>query len=114
MPNLTNWLRPNTAQTLAFDPSRIIERDMVELTLARGTTDLDPQYVRVVPVSEGSQQGQTAGTNVASQAGVVVIGNDDLDIQKGDLFTFRSTRYKVIYVNSAIPGMIQARAEGTQ
>lgn len=113
MPSLDNWL--NASQDAAsFDAGAILKRDLVELTIARGATDLDVQCVRVVPNRGGNERSETQANNVPSASGVVVIGDTDLDIQKGDLFEFRSTRYKVIYVISAIGGHIQAYAEGTQ
>jgi hypothetical protein len=113
MPSLDNWLR-GTQDGLTIGAETIQKRDLVEITIARGTSDLDPQCVRVVPSRGGSESGETQGNNVPSASGVVVIGDDDLNIRKGDLFVFRSTRYKVIYVMSAVAGHVQAYAEGTQ
>jgi len=113
MPKLANLLNDSQAG-FSFDASAIMNRDLVEITIARGSSDLDVQCVRIVPNSMGSQGGQTVANNTPSQASVVVIGDSDLDMRKGDLFTFRSTRYKVLYVTSAIPGHVQAVAEGTQ
>lgn len=114
MPNLDNWLNGDDQTMAAFDLSLVMGRDLVEIVFSRGSTDLDAQCVRIVPSSTGSQDGETAGNNVPSSARVVVIGDDDLDIKKGDLFEFRSDRYKVLYVMSAVKGHIQAVAEAMQ
>jgi len=113
MPNLSNWL--NDTQTgLSLDLANMRNRDVVEIALVRGATTLDAQCVRVVPVNLGSLQGETAGNNVPTQMGVALIGAANLNIKKGDLFSFRSGRYKVISVMLAVQGHVQATAEGTQ
>lgn len=113
MPNFDNWM--GTEQTgLTFDPDSIIKRDEVELVISRGSTDLTAQCCRVVPSAMGSQKGETQANNTPGQGDVVVIGDAKLNIKKGDLFTFRSTVYKVVYVNLGIPGQVQAVAEGVQ
>lgn len=113
MPSLDNWL--NAGQDgLVIGADAIMKRDLVELTIARGASDLDAQCVRVVPNRGGSEGTETQGNNVPSASGVVVIGDCNLDIQKGDLFVFRAVRYKVTYVILAINGHVQAYAEGTQ
>jgi hypothetical protein len=114
MPNLNSWLNGDDQTTAAFDLSLVMGRDLVEVVFSRGASDLDAQCVRVVPSSTGSQDGETVGNNTASSARVVVIGDDDLDIKKGDLFTFRSDVYKVFYVMSAVKGHVQAVAEAMQ
>lgn len=111
MPSLYEWINTERA---AFDPTRIIVRDSVSLVLARGAVDLAAQTVRIAPVSPGRIRITTAGQNTASEIEVVVIGQSDLDIKKGDLFAFQGTKYKVEFVNKAFPGQVQARAKGTQ
>jgi len=113
MPNLNNWLGVKQMGAM-FSPENIINRDEVELIISRGDADLAAQCVRVVPISMGSQQGESAANNTPGQGGVVVIGNSDLDIKKNDFFVFRSTTYKIIFVNTAMPGQVQAMAEGMQ
>lgn len=114
MPNFSKWLGSEQAGA-TFSATRIIKRDAVDVVFSRGASDLAAQTCRVVPAgsSAGSPQ-QTDANNAYSQADVVVIGEADLNVQKGDFFTFRSERYKVFYVNMAIPGQVQAFAKGTQ
>jgi len=114
MPNLDNWL--GGAQDRAdFDATTIINRDVVDVQFTRGDVQLAAQTVRVVPRSVRGGSGTGADPNNSpSQSDMVVIGDETLDVKKGDIFRFRSTRYKVVYVNTAMPGQTQARAEGTQ
>lgn len=111
MPSLYEWINTEQAD---FDPTRIIARDSEDLVLARGNSDLAAQTVRIAPVSPGRRDITTAGQNTASEMDVVVIGQSNLDIKKGDLFIFQGTKYKVAFVNKAFNGQVQARAKGTQ
>jgi hypothetical protein len=112
MPNLDAFLNGTSA---SFNTNRIIARDPVELVLVRGNTPLAAQTVRVVPAgARGSRRTMTDANNMASSIEVVVIGADDLDIQKDDVFMFRGTRHVVQFVNNAYPGQVQARAVGKQ
>lgn len=111
MPSLDGWVSSEQAE---FDPTRIIARDSESLVLARGSSDLAAQTVRIAPVSPGRRDTTTAGQNTASEMEVVVIGQSNLDIKKGDLFAYQGTTYKVTFVNKSFNGQVQARAKGTQ
>lgn len=114
MPSIDAWIAGDQ-DTADFDTESIINRDPVELVLVRGNSDIAAQTVRVVPRStRGGAGSETDANNTASIADVVVIGDENLDAKKGDLFVFRGTRYKVHFVTASIPGQTQAHATGVQ
>lgn len=110
MVNLNGWR--STAQDAAdFDPDVIIGRDSTSLVLGRGSSDLAAQTVRIVTTQDSNDSG---GVNSAGTLEVVIIGDSDLDVKKGDLFKYAGTIFKVFFVNSTFPGQVQARARGEQ
>lgn len=113
MPTLDNWLADSSAPDFSAD--RLIDRDPVTLLLARGATDIAAQTVRIVPAStaRGSELLGSEGTQ-AGEVTVVVIGDSDLDIRRGDKFKHLGTTYEVETVDKTMPGKIEARARGVQ
>jgi hypothetical protein len=114
MPTFNHWLI--AAQDAAdFDAASIIARDPHTLLLARGSTDIAAQTVRIVPQSaaRGAEQYGRDGTQTGELV-AVIIGDDTLDIARGDRFKWRSATYEVETVNKLLNGQTQAMARGVQ
>jgi hypothetical protein len=115
MPTFANWL--GETPTADFDAATIIARDPVTLLLARGSTDVAAQTVRIVPARALSTPLELRGQDFASVMGesaVIVIGDDTLNIQRDDTFVFRGVIYKVVTVDKTMNGKIEALARGVQ
>lgn len=115
MPTFANWL--GETPTADFDAVSIIARDPYALLLARGSTDLAAQTVRIVPARSLSTPLELRGQDFASVMGesaVIVIGDDTLNVQRDDTFKYRDVIYKVVTVEKTLNGKIEALARGVQ
>ena len=115
MPTFANWL--GETPTADFDAVSIIARDPVTLLLARGSSDVAAQTVRIVPARVLTTPNELRGQDFASamaESAVIVIGDDTLDIERDDTFVFREVVYKVVSVDRTMNGKIEALARGVQ
>ncbi len=96
----------------AGDVALEIADDPVSVTLVRGSTTLTAQTVRLLQPpgeSRGQERGSAGGEQ--AEADLVVLGDEDLDIQRGDRFKADSEWYEVFYVQPALAGFHGNRVE---
>lgn len=91
----------------------------VSITLVRGSTPQAAQTVLLVPAGRNNESTETAvETGVAAHEQLLIVGNDSLNIQRGDRFKYPTSlsrlNYEVVRVENVLEGMIQAFAEEVQ
>jgi hypothetical protein len=122
MPETTEWLTAERAKdwrdlslstARAGDVTREIADDPASITVMRGQSDLSAQTVRLLQPSGRAREGGTAGGEEAT-ADLIVLGESDLDLQRGDRFYHSSQLYEVMYVNPSLTGRVEAQARQVQ
>lgn len=114
--DLEEWYRQfERADSVAF----MIGHRGVSLTIVRGDTTLTAQSVILAPAGRDTTaraRKSESGSGAVEQ--LLVVGQPDLDIKRGDLFKYPSTvarlNYRVARVERTLHGMVQAYAEETQ
>jgi len=114
--DLEEWYRQSErADSVAF----MIGHRGVSLAIVRGDETLDAQSVILAPAGRdttASERKSESGSGAYEQ--LLIVGQPDLDIKRGDLFKYPSTvarlNYKVVRVERTLHGMVQAYAEETQ
>lgn len=112
--DLEAWYRQfNRADSVRF----MMGHRGVELTLARGASNL---AVQTALISLATRTTETTGQDGSKAAKVqlLIVGDDQLDIQRGDRFKYPTTmtrlNYQVERVEHLAVGMTQAFAEEIQ
>ena len=128
MPDLGAYLDWNGAGTLeewyrqadrGATVSFMIGHRGVSLTLVRDGTVLDAQMVLLVPAGRNNSATEKNGEGgTAAHEQLLIVGQDDLNIQRGDKFKFPATRgrlnYEVVRIETTLVGMVQAFCEEVQ
>lgn len=121
MADRTGWLTGATHVAQAWrdadldtgregDVALEIADDPVSVTMVRGSTTLAAQTVRLLqPPERGRERGSAGGEQ--AEADLVVLGEEDLDVQRGDRFKADSQWYEVFYVQPALSGFHGNRVE---
>ena len=107
-----SWLN----QERPFSPALLIGHRGVSIVFFRPpTTTLAAQRVVIVPLTSSAPTYMKTESGTSAQEDLMVIGLADLDVQKGDMFTYESPNgrhnYKVTRVERVLPEMVQAYVE---
>jgi hypothetical protein len=126
MADRTGWLTDTTHVAQAWrdadldtgregDVALEIADDPVSVTLVRGSTTVAAQTVRLLH-PPGAPAGTEAGSPGGEQteADLVVLGESDFDVQRGDRFTTDGEWYEVFYVQPAQSNRVEALARQGQ
>jgi hypothetical protein len=114
--DLEEWYRQfERADSVAF----MIGHRGVSLVLVRGNTTLEAQTALIAPAGQNTQASERRGEAViATMEQLVIIGLPGMDIKRGDLFRHPGEtgrlNWRVVRVEKAVHGMVQAYAEETQ
>lgn len=107
MPTTTSWLTPDRAAdwrdtdhatARAGDVAREIADDAVSLTLIRAGVEQTAQTVRLLMPKTQPRDLDSVGGHEGRIA-LVVLGESDFDVQRGDRFSVSSQWYEVVYVD---------------
>lgn len=112
MTDFTNW---TIDQERGEGVSFLLAHRGVSIVLRRGSTNLAAQTVLIVPDTNTSSQERDAEQGQSAAQRYFVIGESDLDIQRGDTFSLNPVNanqrnFEVISVDKSLPGQVQARA----
>lgn len=122
MPTVTSWLTADRAKDWRDldlstgregDVTREIADESTSVTIRRAGVDQPAQTVRLLqPPARGQEQGSVGGEE--SEADLVVLGESDFDVQRGDRFLVSGELYEVVYVAPGQSGRVEAKARQVQ
>lgn len=97
-------LREQTKQFIGENPVDLVITRNVRTSDGAGgfvtaPTNLSPQTVRLVPVNKLASIQRTSVSGSMVVPDLTVIGEADLDIQRGDTFTYNGIKMQVVWVN---------------
>ena len=122
MPNLSNWMN-STPDLGSLDPMFDIAFEMSRrgqsVTLTRGGAAQTAQTLIVAPVRASGSEQRGEGALSGKQQLVLIgyrnyTGQTDFNVQRGDTFLIGSAKYRVMFIEDAVPGRREATAEATQ
>jgi len=111
MTDFSNWdITQERGEGVGF----LLEHRGVSVTLRRGSSNLAAQTVLIVPTNSPRERGAAEQGQSAAQE-YIVIGESDLNIQRGDTFSYLPVNagqrnFEVNSVDRTLPGQVQARA----